>query len=289
MKINKRQYIWILSILLVLGLFAFVLPYKGASSSDLSKKALSEQICNMANEAFTGGERITYKVYYNLNFIWIPAANVVFDVIDQGDRFHIKTTASTLKSYDWFFEVRDSYEVVIDKKTLLPISSIRQVQEGGYKLYDEIYYDHDRGVASSLRGKTKETATLKEFPVSTCVHDILSIIYYARNLDFENLNKGENFPVNIFMDKKEWSLNVQYGGRAPEHKVKGQGKFNTYLFHPELISGDIFEENTVMNVYASEDNNRVPLMIESPISVGSIKAVIESCENLRHEQNSKCP
>ncbi|MFK7935480.1 MAG: hypothetical protein AB8G22_18335, partial [Saprospiraceae bacterium] len=29
--------------------------------------------CAMENDAFQVGEEVTYKLYYNLNFIWIPA------------------------------------------------------------------------------------------------------------------------------------------------------------------------------------------------------------------------
>jgi len=268
---------------MLIGLFAFVWP-KGHAQGSISNSTVAEEpICQMVNEAFAGGEKINYKIYYNLNFIWIPAAEVTFEVKDLGEEFYIRTEGRTLKSYDWFFKVRDTYEVTLNKETLLPTHSVRQVQEGGFRLFDEIRYDHDRGLVSSLRGKTKEKATLREYPITSCIHDILSVIYYARNLDFDNYHSGDKFPVNIFMDKEEWKLNVQYGGLAEEKKIKGRGKFNTYLFHPEVITGDVFKENTQMNVYVSKDENRIPLLIESPISVGSIKAVMTSSENLRHE------
>ena len=37
-----------------------------------------------------------------------------------------------------------------------------------------------------------------------------------------------------------------------------------------------------MNIWVSDDKNKVPLLIESPISVGSIKAVLKSYSGLRH-------
>jgi len=286
MKKNRRFYIFGGCFLLI-GLFAFVWSPNHTMANESSDKTIEEPICQMANEAFSGGEKINYKIYYNLNFIWIPAAEVTFEVKDLGSEFYIKTTANTLKSYDWFFKVRDIYEVTLDKETLLPLHSVRQVQEGGYRLFDEMHYDHDRGLVSSLRGKTKDVATVREYPISSCIHDILSVIYYARNLDFDTYQIGDKFPVNIFMDKEEWKLSVQYGGESAEKKIKGRGKFNTYLFHPEVISGDIFKENTQMNVYVSHDENRIPLLIESPISVGSIKAVMTSSENLRHGDLAK--
>ena len=239
MKKNRRYYIFG-GIFILIGLFAFVWPSGDAPSNNISGTVRGEPSCQMVNEAFAGGEKINYKLYYNLNFIWIPAAEVTFEVKDLGDEFYIRTEAKTLKSYDWFFKVRDIYEVTLDKETLLPNHSIRQVQEGGYKLFDELHYDHDRGIVSSLRGKTKEKANLREYPISSCIHDVLSVIYYARNLDFDTYEAGDKFPVSIFMDKEEWKLNVKYGGLTNEKKIKGRGKFDTYLFHPEVISGHVF-------------------------------------------------
>jgi methylaspartate ammonia-lyase len=42
-----------------------------------------------------------------------------------------------------------------------------------------------------------------------------------------------------------------------------------------------------MTVYVSNDKNRIPLLIESPVSVGSIKAVLKDYSGLRHELSSK--
>ena len=289
MRRIRRSHLFMFSFLL-LGLYAFVWPTSSEiSAQDMELAASTDAICTVSNEAFIVGEKITYKVYYNLNFIWIPAARVTFEVKDLGDQYHLYAEGRTLKTYDWIFKVRDYYEVFVDKKTLLPTRAIRQVREGGYRLYDEMHFDRDRNMVSSLRGKTKEKATMMEYPIEACTHDILSIIYYARNLDFQNYQSGEKFPVDIFMDKEQWGLNVLYKGVQENKKIKGQGKFDTYLFHPEVISGDVFDENTVMNVFVSKDGNRIPLLIESPISVGSIKAVLDTSEGLRHEVQARRP
>jgi hypothetical protein len=37
-----------------------------------------------------------------------------------------------------------------------------------------------------------------------------------------------------------------------------------------------------MVVWVSQDGNRIPVLIESPIKVGSIKAVLNAYENLKY-------
>ena len=65
------------------------------------------------------------------------------------------------------------------------------------------------------------------------------------------------------------------------------GKFDTYTFSPEVIVGNIFNEGTQMKVWVSKDENKLPLLIESPVSVGSVKAVLKEYKGLRHELTAK--
>ena len=120
-----------------------------------------------------------------------------------------------------------------------------------------------------------------------CMHDILSVVYYARNIDYDNFDAGQTFPVKIFMDKEIHPLQVKYKGKEAKKKIKGQGSFNTIKFSPEVITGDVFEEGTEMNIWVSDDGNRIPLLIESPVSVGSVKAVLKSYSGLKHDLSAK--
>lgn len=243
--------------------------------------------CSIENQAFQDGEEIVYKMYYNWNFVWLSAGEVVLRVKEVGDQFHFSAYGTTYKSYEWFYKVRDRYETHVDKETLLPNVSIRDIEEGKYRLYDKITFDKKRNIATSLRGKSKETAKVTEYPIESCMHDLLSIIYYARNLNFDDLEEGAQVPVKIFIDKETWPLKVRYKGRDDNKKIRGEGRYETILFSPEVIVGDIFKEGTEMNVWVSDDQNKIPLLIESPVSVGSVKAVFKEYRGLRHEMGAK--
>lgn len=239
--------------------------------------------CSVSNFAFQAGEEITYKLYYNLNFVWIPAGEVIFKVRDVGNQFHISAVGTTYSSYEWFFKVRDTYEVYVDKYSLLPSLSIRDVHEGKFTLYDKITYDQKNQTTYSVRGSSKDNIKERNsYRVNSCMHDILSVIYFARNVRYNNLNAGDQIPIEIFMDKEVWPLKVTYQGKESEKKIKGNGRFNTILFSPETIAGQVFEEGTKMNVWVSDDQNRLPLLIESPVSVGSVKAVLKEYKGLRY-------
>lgn len=278
--------------MLIFSIMAFTIPPTETDSTSINIPLLDAEKdviepCFMENKTFQGGEEITYKLYYNWGIMWLSAGEVTFKVNDMGSQYHVAVAGRTYKSYEWFFKVRDYYDTYIDKNSLLPKTAIRNVREGKYRLYDEITFDQENKKASSLRGKTKDVATKKNYNLGECMHDMLSVIYYSRNIDFESYKEGEEFPVKIFMDKEVWPLNVKYKGKQSRKKVKGKGKFNTIKFSPQVVSGRVFKEGEKMMVYVSDDKNRIPLLIESPVSVGSVKAVLKNYKGLKYNMTAK--
>ncbi len=267
--------------LLILPLFFAFTPSANENSN------LSYEPCDIKNSVFEEGEEIVYKIYYNWNFVWLSAGEVTFRVYDEGDEFHISARGRTYSSYEWFFKVRDNYDSYIDKENLLPRVSIRDVHEGNYQRYDKVTFNQNANTAQSLRGKTRAEASTETFNIDGCMHDVLSIVYYMRNLDFNNMSTGTEVPVKIFLDRETYPLKVKYQGTESNTKIKGMGRYRTHKFSPELIAGEVFKEGDEMTVYVSQDENKIPLLIESPVSVGSVKVVLKSYKGLKYDFTAK--
>jgi hypothetical protein len=111
--------------------------------------------CHITNTSFKDGEKLVFKAYYNMSRIWIHAGNAVFNVaseqLDNKKVFHITGTGKTQKSYEWFYKVNDKYESFIDEKTLLPYRFIRNVNEGGFRIYNNITFNQAIGQAISTK------------------------------------------------------------------------------------------------------------------------------------------
>ena len=212
----------------------------------------------------------------------LSAGEVVFKVEEDQDQYHISAAGRTYKSYDWVFKVRDYYDSYIDKATLRPERTVRKVLEGNYTLYDDVTYQHDQSVAISQKGKTIDKVNSEKIALEGCTHDILSSIYLMRNMDFSKKKEGSQLPMNIYLDRKIYSINVVYAGKDETKRVKGLGQCKTMLFRPQLVVGNVFKDNEGMKIYVSDDENRIPLMIESPISVGSVKAVLSEYSGLKY-------
>jgi len=235
---------------------------------------------------YQDGEEIIYTVYYNWGFIWIPAGEVKFEVIEEIDRLEFQVTGISFSTYDAIFTVRDYYISQVDKQSLYPYNFKRDIHEGNYIRFDSISFDQRRRKLTEFFGRSRETAKRFDFEVERVVHDMVSAIYHLRTMPVETFEKGYKIPFDIFFDKEHFSLNINYIGQEKK-KIRDLGKCNTYHLQPELIDGYVFSEGDLMDIWVSDEGNRLPLQIESPITYGSIKAILYSAKGLKHVTSYK--
>ena len=232
--------------------------------------------CSARNTSYKDGEKLMFKVYYNLNFVWINAGNAYFNTetedINGRKTFHITGDGKTSKSYEWVYKVKDKYETYIDKETMLPVRFVRNVDEGGFRIKQDVAFDHKKGTATSDK---------KVYNIPKCTQDVLSAIFFARNIDYNKYKPGDKIPFNMFLDDKVYNLYIKYLGKE-EIKTK-MGTFNAIKIVPLLIEGTIFNGGEKMTVWVSDDANHIPLRVDSPILVGSIKVDLVDFFGLRNE------
>jgi len=254
----------------VFSLLPFVLMFFAIKARDPQ-----DEFCGITNTTFQAGEEVAYTVYYSVAGIYIDAGTATFtNVLEKMNGrpvYHISGTGKTNPSYDWVYKVRDKYETYIDTATMQPLKFLRNVDEGGHKKYENITFNRSVNTAVTTDGV---------FKVPDCIQDVLSAVYYARNIDFSKYKINEKIPFKMFLDNEVFSMYVRYLGK--ENVKTKYGKFRAIKFKPLLIKGTIFEGGEKMTVWVSDDANRVPVRIESPIVVGKVKVDMMSSKNLRY-------
>lgn len=255
--------------LLLCGLLIFV----------STRLTAGDDFCSTRNNSFNAGENISLVVFYNALGLYINAGTANFTVtterLNNRPVYHIVATGVTNSKYDFIFKVRDRYETFIDTNNLLPYKFIRNVDEGGYKKYENITFNHASNTALSTQGVYK---------VPPCIQDVISSMYYARNINFNKYQPGDKIPFTIFLDNEVYNMYIRYQGK--ETVKTRYGKFRAIVFKPLLVKGTLFEGGEKMTVYVSDDANKVPLRIESPLLVGSVKVDLMSYQNLRYPLTS---
>lgn len=271
---RKKMLIWMIP----LALATISFTYKTGNVSNIP--------CTAVNNTFNHGESLTYKVYYNLGLLWIPAGEVDFSVKENQDNYEIKAIGKTYASYESVFKVNDYFYSKIDKNTMLPSNFVRIVEEGNYRLYDSIHFEQNKNIAYTYQGKTKNSATVQALKYEGCMQDLVSNLYKLRTTDLNNYGKGDKMNLQMMLDKEIFPISILVEGKE-QKKIKDLGKFNTVRINPEVVVGNVFKKGNKMTIWVSDDMNKIPLLIESPIAVGSVKMVLKSHKGLKYPLAAK--
>jgi hypothetical protein len=228
----------------------------------------------LTNNAFTNNEKLEFRVHYGL----INAASIVFEVgpalVQKYDRkcFNVKAEGKTLKSFDWAYKVRDRFETYIDAEALVPISYNKNIQEDKYIDNDLVTFKHNSKKLFGVKG-------MLDMPVYT--HDVISSIYYVRNIDFSKSKVGDKFPIDVYLDNKIYNLGFKYAGK--ETISTDIGKVKCIKLVPTLIVDRVFKDQDDMTVWISDDENKIPIRVKAKIMVGSVKVDLTSYSGLKNE------
>ncbi len=249
-----------------LALFAFTAKIKTPPG---------DSFCGIKNVAFNVSEEVTFKVFYAVAGIYVDAGNATFtsklETVNSRPVYHITGEGKTNSSYNLIYKVHDKYETFIDTATMQPLKFLRNVNEGGHKIYQNYSFNKAANTVVTQDGV---------FKVPACVQDVVSAMYYARNIDFSKLRPDDKIPFSMFLDNEVYNMYIRYVGKE-EVKTK-YGKFNAIKIKPLLLKGQIFDGGEQMTVWVSDDANHIPLRIESPLVVGKVKIDMMSHANLRH-------
>ena len=238
-------------------------------------------LCNQTNTSFNAGEKIHYVIYYNVMGMYVNAGNADFTtqatVFNGVNTYTYTATGNSNSKYDWIFKVRDKYESMVDANTLLPYQFVRQINEGSFHTKESLSFNQ--------QSKTVTTSTKPGvFTTGDCTYDVISAIYAARNINFTSAQINDKINLNFFLDKTLYPSYFKYLGRY--QMTTQYGKFNVIKLAPLLVKGTVFDGGEKMVVWVTDDANHIPVRIETPLLVGSIKVDMLSFENLRYPLSS---
>ena len=214
-----------------------------------------------------------YQIYYNWGFVWVSSGECHFNTYLDNNQFHFVAYGFTYKKYDWLYKVRDTYESWTNMTSLAPYRFNREVSEGGTMYSNHYEFDYVNSKIYSTSSKEGVQNPIDTLNLSECIFDAVSLIYYTRTINFDNYKEGDLVPLKVILDGEVFETHIKYLGKE-KIKLKGDRVFNTIKFSTLLIEGSIFKGEEDMNVWVTDDKNRLPVRIEAEILVGSINGVL---------------
>jgi hypothetical protein len=246
--------------------------------------------CNDINTALKAGEVVNYHAYYNWGFIWLNAGKVSFTVentqVDNKPAYHLKAHGSTYSSYDILFKVRDTFETVVDTLHLEPYKYRRITNEGSTHANYLYQFDREKRQINASIKKEKEAQRDTILNWKECSFDLLTMVYKARNIDYTQYQVDEKIPINMVVDGEIHDIYIRYLGKETIKNRDGR-RFNCLKFSPLLVEGTIFKSGEDMTVWVTDDANRIPIIVEAKILIGSVKAVFVDAINTRYPMTAE--
>ncbi|WP_187264169.1 DUF3108 domain-containing protein [Pontibacter beigongshangensis] len=243
----------------------------------------SDTLRHVPNESFSTGEVLKYKVHYGP----ITAAEAVIDTsptiqyVNGRPCYKATVYGKTTSSFDFFIKIRDTWQSYIDTAAILPQRSFRNIEEGNYRKRETVDFNHytkTAAVEMKKRNKDKHTAAHK---IPANVQDIVSGFYFLRTQNYDRLKVGEKITVKGFFDEEVFDMVVTYGGR--ETVSTKVGNIRAIKLVPKMPSNKLFKGEDAISVYLSDDNNKIPVLIQANMFVGSVKVDLYEYKNLKHK------
>jgi hypothetical protein len=221
------------------------------------------------NHAFKTGEYLKYRVYYSSAVGNFTAGEAILTVGKWEDKkagktkdvYRITGIGNSKGMFNWFYKVRDKFETFTDKNTLLPYAFIRKTREGKYEQDDIVIFDREENEAIT------NSIEVKAIPPN--VHDMISAFYYMRTITLEDFDADSMYFINFFLDDSVYVSAVKFMGKS-EINTKW-GDIGCLKFAPMMASGEVFADKYPMSVWISDDENHIPILVESAVIVGSVK------------------
>ena len=218
------------------------------------------------NNAFREGEKLTFEVKYG----FVTAGIASFEIpaikkISGRNAYHVTFEVNTVPTFDNFFKVRDRYETYIDVEGIFPWRFEQHIREGNYSRDFSAFFDQRKGNAKTSGG---------QFEIPKYVNDIVSAFFYARTIDYSNLNVGDKIPLKNFYKDKVYDLDVVYHGK--ETIEVAAGKFECIIVEPLVQEGGLFKNEGSIMVWMTNDEAKMPVRVKTKVVVGAINSDLTS-------------
>lgn len=232
------------------------------------------------------GESLTYVVNYKWGAVDTDVGEAVTNLSYSDGMFHSIITGKTFRFYDMIFKVREHFESKFYEEPMRPHYFYRDTQEGKYRMRNTFHFNNDTYEINARIQKYDRTPKDTVLKGSVHTFDIPSLFYKVRRIDFDSVAIGVKQPISFAIDDDVYNFYFILLGREVK-KIKGLGTFNTLKVAVKLVAGSVFTGKDDMYVWVTDDENKVPLLFESPIIVGRVQGRLVSYKNLKYPMESK--
>lgn len=227
-------------------------------------------------------EHLAYKVTYKWGLIHKHAGNIDISLTNTGAKYVSELSGHTVSWADKFYRVRDTLRSTVLIDGFKPQRYELIAHEGKDYKHDRITYSYrdDQVIGHCSRYKETEGKVKRdekrELETTGAAVDMLSALYYMRQLPYSEWQPGHSVTVNMFSGKRKELLNIKYQGESVTD-VDGK-KYNCYRIVFTFTSDG--KKKTSDDILAWIDTETlVPVRIEGKLPLGSVRCFLVSARH----------
>lgn len=225
-------------------------------------------------DAKAADQTLYYDVSYHCGFIKITAGEAAVDFNTDGENFTASLNGQTESIEGHIFAISDTLQTRMDRAE--GISKETVTYENGW--YTRVKTKDVDGSAldftnpatyKNIWGGGDLNASSETMEAVTITADMLAMFYYFQELDFENMQPGQNINMAVTLpDNDVQQVNIIYEGSdtykgLPTYKVKF-----TYSYHGEMSAYPVTAQiHTV---------TRLPLLFSADIKIGHVELTLRA-------------
>jgi len=230
---------------------------------------------NLPSHTFLGE-----RYHYSVKFGWFKVGKVEFSSSDRfsyenGKRyFDIDINAGTAGLGGVFTDFKGDFNTKIDVKTLLPVSSFRNMKS---KESDDRRTDYYTFSTNSLHIKTvrHKNNKISERDLSyKTMYDVATAVLQLRAKDLSGKTQNQSLgQINVFWNRTVYPVSAKYSGKE-EMKHNGE-KISVHKVYMYLPKSGFLKDGKPVVAWISADGRNVPIKFEAKTRYGSIKCELD--------------
>lgn len=234
---------------------------------------MGQIIPELAKVAYSGGEKFKYDVSWTGGVKIGELHLEIKEVQNQPETYEIYARVTTDNGiFSFIYPVKDTHVTLVRGEERLPFHyEIWQKEGRSYEAHKVITYDQQTGKIVKRKNQDKS----RVFKVKGTTHNEFSSFFSSRVMD---LDIGKPFKVPTFADNHRNEVVVE-PKRQTRLKNTALGTVDTVEVMPILKFKGLYDKQGDTVIWYTNDECRVPVLINSKIVIGSLTSKLVSYEN----------
>ena len=239
---------------------------------------MSNVLVEASNLSSPENETWNYSIRYKYGLVVMKAgtANYRLQTANYKGNPALKSSLNlkTNPFFDKIFLLRDTLMSYSTLPDFHPLYHHRTVHEGNTHFKEEIRVQKFGEKYTELHIKRIQDEKIRIDTLLTMPnagYDVVNIFLYLRQLNYSDLNPGDNLHISTFLGKKKANLIIRY---VKPVQIERSNKQQRKAFHLTIdVSNEVFSEaKNAMEVWISDDEYHIPLKIKAKLKIGAMEA-----------------